>query len=220
MARPRNEEAERRIMACAFRQMLAKGYRKTSYQSVFEEVGYSRAYIQHYVPKKEMFLQALMEGLLALCDEAVGRSGRTDGLYCSMFLTGQIYFAFLSDRRHRALALDILESRLLTQRVITINERYEALRTGADADSQQSIADGLVRLMGGTYELMYQRLYRSKEISPAGESLHIVTGFLDLSGVDAAPIASECASLAFSRRELKSITASIEARLSSAGSCK
>ncbi len=207
MARPRNEEAEADIRAAAFAQLLSSGYAKVSYQKVSDATGYSRAFVQHYFPKKESFLTGLLESLLHECDACVADLRDVANINVSMLLSGQLYFSFLADARHRVLALDMLESRRLTELAIDFNERYEADRTNATSAQRTAALDGLVRIIGGSYELLFHKLNAGLPFDPLTESLYIVQGYMRLADISDDSFDAVRAAATLSKKE---VTYSIE----------
>lgn len=203
MAKPKNAEAESKIIASAMKSLLDVGYNKTTYQAISNATGYSRTYIQHYLPKKEMLLDVFYERLLAAADDAVARLRNAEDVNVSMFLSGQVYFSFMSCRRARPLALDVLESRRLTETTILLNEVYERSRTGTQ--KTELVENGLTRVLGGAYENVYRKLTTNKPVDAVDEALHVVKGYLDLVGQWSDETRKACLEQRFTNKEIASI---------------
>lgn len=203
MARPWNEEAERDIATAAMELLVEEGYRRTSYQSIADRCGLTRAFVQHYVPKKELLIAWFLDRALALMDSQVARLRPRAELYEGLVLTGQVYFAFLCDGRIRPLVLDILRDREATGALIDANQLYQSRRTAEEGDVDG--AEEVARILGGSYEVLYRRLGAGAAVDPLAESLRVVGAYLAGEGRDAEPVALAAAAAAFSAEELARI---------------
>lgn len=213
MARPKNTEAEKKIFQSGFRLLLEEGYESTSYRAIAEASGQSRAFVQHYIPKKELLLERFIERLLDIFDErAAGKRNACDP-YESMVLTGQLYFAFLFDERVRPLSIDILQDRSACESVIAANEIYQAHKAHTSPSEQQQLSDELARIIGGSYEVVYRCLLERRSLDPLAESLRIVCAYADLVGDDGERIAERLSACAFNDEEIDAILDSVLAEL-------
>lgn len=204
MARPRNEEAEAEIRACAYSMLLHEGYAATSYGAIADATGYSRAFVQHYLPKKVEMMGACLSDLLARIDAAVDELRPGEEPLVAMFLTGQAYFSLLCDARLRSFALDLLESRSLTEAALKANEDYPLGNRGA-VGFLSGGSDEVVRTMGGTYEVLYRHLEHGGAFDPAAESLRIVLSYATSMAADTAGLLEACEEAAFDQDEYEAL---------------
>lgn len=180
MAKPKNEEAAKRIERCAFGILLDHGYGSMSHQAISDATGYSRAFIQRYLPKKEDAIRGFIARLLACMDEWVETEIAPNDPYEAMALTGQLYFEFLSTEWVKPLALDLLKNRDLSNVIITSNLEYQQRHRPVEDDA--STSEDLFRIIGGAYEVVYMCLKSGLPVDAASESLGIVTAFSEVAG--------------------------------------
>jgi AcrR family transcriptional regulator len=200
MAKPWNDKAENDIRRIAHQQLIQQGYKKTSYQTIANDLGTNRAFVQHYLQRKEDMLVTFLEELLSLVDQWVtGARPEVDDQNLKLVLGGQVYFAFLFDPKVKTLALDILESRKITEVVIPLNERYQVSHS---QENDEEVSDEITRVVGGSYELAYKYLSSGRVPDPLRESMHIVNGYLRASGIDDCGFDARASDVAFSREEI------------------
>ena len=57
MAKPKNTEERNRIERIAFRILTDKGVSSTSFADIASRAGVTRSLVQHYFPKKDIFIE-------------------------------------------------------------------------------------------------------------------------------------------------------------------
>lgn len=202
MARPRNEQEEQRIYHTGFRMLIESGYKSTSYQAIADASGQSRAFVQHYIKKKEQLLERFIKELLDHMDVWVLEHRNIRDIYTNFALTGQLYFAFLFNERVQPLAMDMLGDRNISLVVIEANTAYQQHKSHQTAARQNKLLQEIVRLIGGSYELAYYCLCNNLSLDPFEESLRIVLGYAELVGEDLQEIADRTRSAALSSSEV------------------
>lgn len=154
MAAPRRDDERARIYASALKLFNEKGYFATSYKDIAEACGITRSVVQHYYPRKDMFLELFFdEHLTVVLDRSRELCPPDSGmpeLFCMMCL---VHFSILiTNGEGSQLVQDLLDSRSLTEDITTrkINWLVEKHPTGLD---EQYVKDCLVAAIGGAYEV-------------------------------------------------------------------
>lgn len=157
MAAPRNDEERERIYRAAVELFLQQGFSKTSYAAIADACGTSKSMVQHYFPKKELFIDRYFAQILdGLNERAVELADDPDDVLEVFCLMGLMHFSQLLDADEmRALADDIVESRALTNSIVAA-ERTWARERLSERKGTVSAADALTVSLGGAYELIYQ----------------------------------------------------------------
>lgn len=210
MARPVNEEAVSAIRRSINTVLVNQGYKGASYQAVADDSGVSRAFVQHYFPKKELFLDSLISQLLSIIDEQSTRLRPGLDPDVGLFITGQVYFHLLQSEHLRKLSLDILESRSLTRHVIGENLLYQRRKSPVPDGHRGALPDDLVRIVGESYELLFRQLYRGEgTFDPAAEALTIVQAYLGSAVGDVERYLEKVDSLKLTDEELEFLDARV-----------
>lgn len=203
MARPRNAQMEQAVYDCGFRLLLNRGYAATSYQAIADEVGTTRALVQHYLPRKELLLRSFIEKLLAFFDEWVVSERGQIGLWENLALTGQLYFSFLFYDRARDFAREFLSDRNASLAVIDANKAYQHAKTAEEQEDERFLSDELVRIIGGSYEVVFLHLTEGRSLDPFQEALRIVVAYAELCGQEKEAITEQILPLAFNDQEIE-----------------
>lgn len=155
------------ILEAAYTLFLQKGYNATSMAEIAKNCGMSKSLVQKHFPKKDLFIRCFLQDLLNCADEYLENHGlRTDSYWANLFLIGQIHYAFLlADEGRRTLIYDIISNRQLTEEMIRLDIEW-AFRymENFTADEREEIYEDMSMVMGGTYELLFQRLSSGKPI--------------------------------------------------------
>lgn len=213
MARPRNEQEEERIYRTGFSVLVESGYKAASYQAIADASGKSRAFVQHYIKKKEQLLERFISVLLDEIDRWVLEHCDVHNVYVNFTLTGQLYFAFLTTKRMRPLAKDILSDRAISLVVIEANTAYQQQKANEAEIQQNKLLREIVRIIGGSYDLVYYCLCNDLSLDPLEESLHNVLNYARLVGEDVHKIADEARKAALSPSEVDDALATIMKRM-------
>lgn len=145
------------ILHAAFRLLMEKGYKNTSYSDIAYESNCTRALVQYHYPKKDYFITAFVDRLLEAVDEQVRSRGlMTGSCFTDFSITGHLYFNFLlANEGLRPLALDLIEASLIViERMEAWQHRYPELDDLDDA----LILDAVLCAVGGAHELIYHHL--------------------------------------------------------------
>jgi AcrR family transcriptional regulator len=157
MAAPRNDEERDRIYDAALKLFFARGFNKTSYANIADACQTSKSMVQHYFPKKELFIDRYFSQTLDdLNAHAVELADDPEDVLEVFCLMGLMHFSqLLSSGKLRALADDIVESRTLTNSIMVAERAWAAERL-PERRGVVSAADALTVSLGGAYELIYQ----------------------------------------------------------------
>lgn len=157
MAAPRNDEERDRIYETAIRLFCEQGFNKVSYREIAEACDTSKSMVQHYFPKKELFaIRFYEQHMEELSSRALELSPDAEDPLTMFALMGLMHFDFLlNDATVKPLIDDLLESRSLTDVVITVQREWA--QAHLPANTSVSSADALTVALGGAYELVYQR---------------------------------------------------------------
>lgn len=158
MAAPRNDEERDRIYEAAIALFCSAGFNKVSYREIAEACSTSKSMVQHYFPKKDLFaIRFFEQHVEELAEKATGLSPDARDSLMVFTLMGLAHFDFLlNDAEYRAFIDDVVESRALTDAVVSLEREWakEHLPKGAAIAAE----DALTISLGGAYELVYQRL--------------------------------------------------------------
>ncbi len=168
MAKPRNTEERTRIEKLAFRILTDKGVSSTSFADIADRAGVTRSLVQHYFPKKDIFIEDFIN--LALNEvsdivencEYINQENPVERLYA----VGYVEFFFLIyNHQMENLKHDILQNRDNTTMIINDVIRW-TLDYLADESNEfkDKIADAIRFAMGGACEYIYACLEDGTEI--------------------------------------------------------
>lgn len=156
MAAPRNEEERERIYRAAIGLFCEQGFEKTSYAAIADACATSKSMVQHYFPKKELFIETFfsrhLEELGARAQDLADDPEDVLEVFCLM---GLMHFSQLLGGDMRALVEDVVGSRSLTNGVVFAEREWAAERV-PERQGEVSAADALTVSLGGAYELIYQ----------------------------------------------------------------
>lgn len=166
MAAPRNDDERKRLYDEAMRLFGEHGYMKTTYSDIAHACGVSKSFVQHYFPKKELFVSAFfgqhLEDLLA----HVAKEDAADPwrMFCSV---GLRHFDFiLNDASMRQFNDDVIASRELTSVIVQVERDWAARYLAGQPRGLVSTEDALTCALGGAYELIFQGRRCGAVLSP------------------------------------------------------
>ena len=167
MAAPKNDEERERIYRAAIELFRTRGFGKTSYAGIAEACDTSKSMVQHYFPKKELFIERYFSQLLEeLNARALSLADDPDDTLEVFCLMGLLHFSqLLDDEDMRALSEDIVESRALTSGIVSAERTWAAERL-PERRGTVTAADALTVSLGGAYELIYQGGQSGRKPSP------------------------------------------------------
>lgn len=180
------ERETREVLAEVVAQQLPeRGLRGTTYRSVAEQAGVSRAVVQYHYPAKDDFAVGFVEQQIqAAADYAQSAGLITGNALADLHVQSQIHFAFLADSRMRSLSREILENRALTQRMLDYDQEWAFDVLALSSQARKDMLDRYLIIVGGSYDLLYRRLSRPG----AGDEQSIVQSmmlsFCQLIGLD------------------------------------
>lgn len=143
------------VSAC----LLERGLEATTYRSVAEHAGCSRALVQYYYPQKSAFVEGF---LTRMGDETVAALERAgipgEDLLAGLYPFLQLHFSLLASDRLRPLATDVLARRDITSQVMRADQRWTLLARHAPSLTQAQARYRYGMVVGGSYDLLYQQL--------------------------------------------------------------
>ena len=159
MAKPKNLEERNRIEKIAFRILTDKGVSNTSFADIALKAGVTRSLVQHYFPKKDIFIEDFIRRCLNEISDIVEASPYidSDDPLERLYAVGYIQFTFLLyNRQMENLKQDILRTRDNTMLIVDDVIMW-AMDYLADEDDvlKDRVADAIRYSMGGAFEHIY-----------------------------------------------------------------
>lgn len=149
MVRPKNGKKKAEIVRCAAMLFRKVGYTATTYQAIADEMGESRALIQHYFPQKSEFATIFFSTLSHSVTEVLDSAGKLHGdKYIDFYLVSQVYYAYLTTNEPTKLFVEeVLGDRCLSDEVLLLNLEWmtEFLREETAEEAAWSLDSILVR---------------------------------------------------------------------------
>ncbi len=184
MARPRNEQLKKRIIEVVKEQFYKRGYNETSYRSIAEECGISRALVQYHFPKKESLAEAFMTDIL---DECMDELNLTNSDLIENFeaikSVGVLFFnKLLKNQGSRFFLQDVLQNRDMTENILAFNFEWalsHAIDNFESKTSDVNLRRNIVLHMGGFYELLYWSLCNNEQMDVELELSRVVDAFAE-----------------------------------------
>lgn len=166
MARPRNDKLKEAIRREAWHLFGTTGYHATSYTAMAEACGIKRPLVQYHFPKKEALAAQFLSNELKRTQEAWGfsdidLSNSLDKIYA---VGAAFYGSFCVPGGRSTFLCDILESRMLTDRVIPFNGSWIASHVAVASGGASNVAalcppsDEIIVPFGGFHEALYVHL--------------------------------------------------------------
>lgn len=154
VAAPRNEEQRNAIYNAAIALFSLYGFKGATYSDIADACSVTKSVVQHYFPKKELFVEMYFDRHMEDLQQRAGLSVEDDPLraFCAM---GLLHFHYLlSDAKMRRFNEDIVASRELTSVMV---EREREWATGhLPSEDADELADIITAALGGAYELVFQ----------------------------------------------------------------
>ena len=165
MAKPRNLEERNRIEKIAFRILTDKGVSETSFADIAQKANVTRSLVQHYFPKKDIFIADFINRCLTEISTLVEESDFIDSTdpIERLYAVGYIQFEFLLyNRQMENLKQDILRTRDNTMLIVddVIMWAMDYLEDEDDA-LKDRVAEAIRYSMGGAFEHIYACLEKS-----------------------------------------------------------
>lgn len=159
MAKPKNTEERNRIERIAFRILTDKGVSSTSFADIASRAGVTRSLVQHYFPKKDIFIEDFIRRCLNEISSIVEDSPYIDAANPieRLYAVGYIQFEFLLyNRQMENLKQDILRTRDNTMLIVddVIMWAMDYLEEEDDR-LKDSVAEAIRYSMGGAFEQIY-----------------------------------------------------------------
>lgn len=189
MAKPRNTEERNRIEKIAFRILTDKGVSDTSFADIALKANVTRSLVQHYFPKKDIFIEDFINRCLTEISDIVEESDYIDSsdpierLYAIGFITFEF---LLYNRQMENLKQDILRTRDNTMLIVddVIMWAMDYLENSDDT-LKDSVAEAIRYSMGGAFEHIYSCLEKGQPIHGVQVSemvIKLMNAALDLPG--------------------------------------
>ena len=182
---PRNENlALKRQLEDALRAHLSDaGLDATSYQVVADELGISRALVQHYYPRKMDFAAYFLETLLVNIANILGIDSYAKGARLATrdaYLMGCLYYEYLLDPDGgRRLLFDILKNRELADELMYHHYQWGLANVDPSRPRFEERSQEVIKVWGGFYDLMYHSIKNDFEIDVPANVIPIFTSFLE-----------------------------------------
>lgn len=219
MPRPRNNELYERVCNEAIKQMLSAGYSASSYASIADACGTTRAIVQDYFPKKNLMAMMLVEHLYdaslactaSLCASR-GIADETLATVAHLYAGAVTYFEFMQqDAGRRMFLQDFLQDRDNTESLMLkiMSRSFEAIDR-IDVVEDPAYRDNLLMSMGGFYEVFY---YHLKEGRPLDVQLYfsqVTRIWLRATGYPKEKLSEALAMFALTEEELQHASGEME----------
>ncbi len=191
MGRKRNEEERTRLYKTAVALFADRGYKATKIQDIAAAAGVEKTQVQHYFPKKDLFISRLLEEILDEIVKVADESGlHSENPFVMLYYVGYAHLDFLvHDDSMKLISKDIFEERTLTTDFIETEIKWVAEQFPGAGKEKEQIATAIRMTMGGLYEQLNYLLGEGKEIDTeylVSTSIRVVTM---LNGMD--PSATE-----------------------------
>lgn len=188
MAKPKNTEERSRIEKKAFQLLTMKGVTNTSFSDIADRSKVTRSLVQHYFPKKDIFIEDFITLCLTEISEIVENCEYIDisNPLERLCTVGYIQFRFLLyNNQMENLKQDILRSRDYTMLIINDVIRWTmSYLEDEDNEFKDSVADAIIFAMGGAFEYIYAGLESDTEIDShivSSKVISIMNALLDRS---------------------------------------
>lgn len=162
MAKPKNMEERNRIERIAFRILTDKGVSNTSFADIASRAGVTRSLVQHYFPKKDIFIEDFINRCLTEISKIVEDSKLIDDTdpIERIYAVGYLQFEFLLyNRQMENLKQDILRSRDNTKLIVDDVIKWVDNYLGDEPDElKDTVAEAICYAMGGAFEHIYSCL--------------------------------------------------------------
>lgn len=173
MPRPRNNDLYGRIADEVFRQMLSRGYTATSYASIADACGTSRAIVQDYFPRKTQMAILVMdrsfdtafECTSDFCDAKRIEDAMLDSV-ARLYAAATTHLEFMQrDAGRRFFMRDFLKDRDNTEvQLFNIMSRSFGFIGRIDVVEDPAYRDDLLMSMGGFFEVFYYHLKEERSL--------------------------------------------------------
>lgn len=186
MTRSENKELRQKLRTVLWRSLCEKGLDATSYQSIADDAGISRALVQHYYPRKMDFAADFLEGALLTAATVLKVEAyvRDEGLspYDSHRM-GCLYYGFLLDEHGaRGFLFDILKNRAFADELMRQHYSWALKNLDPTLPSYEDRTEGAIMAWGGFYELMYASIKLGTPFDVPSKALFILRAFLEQKG--------------------------------------
>ena len=168
MAKPKNTEERNRIEKIAFRILTDKGVSNTSFADIAARANVTRSLVQHYFPKKDIFIEDFINRCLTEISRIVEESNLIDASNPieRLYAVGYLQFEFLLyNRQMENLKQDILRTRDNTKIIVDDVIKWVDRYLGDEPDDMKdTVAEAIRYAMGGAFEHIYACLEDGRPI--------------------------------------------------------
>lgn len=182
------EYSTKEEISYAARQLfLTVGFENASYAAIAEASGKQKTNVQKHFPKKDLFVYDFFSDLLTFTNAYfVEHGNRPEDYYQSLYVVGQIHFAFLlSTPEMRRFTVDILSHRDLTETLINLDMDWATQYLDRfSLKEEEQFRDNVALVMGGVYELIYRRLTTNRDIDPQKLQKQAMNLLIQVQGID------------------------------------
>lgn len=139
--------------------LVEQGLSATTYRSVADRVGCSRAVVQYYFPQKASFVQGFLEREAEEIRAYLEGHDLTDGSpVANAYAFFQIQFALQASPHFRAMATDVLASRELTSSLVGDMETWLSIASDVVSSMDSFGRRRFSLVLCGAYDLLYLAL--------------------------------------------------------------
>lgn len=168
MSRTENPELKKRLEAVIQRSLCTRGLDATSYKLIADEVGISRALVQHYFPRKMDFIVNFRDRLLSSSANILGiveYEAHSNLNYLDAYRIGCLLYEYLlREDGARRMFFDLLKDRELTDEMMLLHYEWGLANINASLPSYESRSQEVIETWGGFYELMYRSIKENFEV--------------------------------------------------------
>ena len=183
MARSENPELKKKLGIALQKHLYGKGLEATSYQTIADEVGISRALVQHYCPRKMDFAIDFLQRLLSATASILGIDKYAENKalsYSDAYLIGCLYYGFLlNENGGRHLLFDILKNRELSDELMYLHYQWGLTNLDSSRPEFESRSQEVIETWGGFYELMYYSIKYDLEIDVSAKTVPLLAAFAE-----------------------------------------
>ena len=181
---PRNENCELKneLEETLIRQLQEQGLNATTYKSIADDLGISRALVQHYYPKKIDFALFFLETLMSEAAKTLGIDSYSSNERLNVedaYLLGCLYYGYLlDDEGGSQLLFDILKDRELSDELMRAHYEWGLENIDPTRPDFESRSHDVITTWGGFYELMYMALKQGFDPDLPKSSIPLLVSFL------------------------------------------
>lgn len=183
MARTANLELQHKLEASLHKHLCNNGLDGTTYQKISDDVGISKALMQHYYPRKMDFAIGFLKDIMQAASEVLGIENYAKGAllgYLDSYRLSCLYYGFLLDKEGaQSLLFDILKNREYTDELMHLHYEWGLQFVDSTLPTFEQRPQDVIEVWGGFYELMYFSIKEDFELDIPVRIIHLFEPFLN-----------------------------------------